>query len=214
MSKKSQASAFSEACLPGESHLLVVDDDRLILYTLASGLRDAGYQVSTAESAQEAQNFLTIGEAPDLAILDVQMPQVDGLMLAERLRDFEHVPFVILSAYSDTASVDRATQLGALSYMVKPIDVPQMVPNIEAALQRAKDMSHLHSTSAKLKEALGVERVINVAVGITMVQYQLSRAAAFDTLRGAARSQRRKMSDIAQTVIQAHEMVFPGNAQG
>jgi response regulator NasT len=186
--------------------LLLVDDDRLILSTLANGLRHAGYQVSTAESALDAQDFLSAGHGlPDLVILDVQMPQTDGLALAQRLRAFEHLPFVMLSAYSDAASVASATQAGALAYMVKPIDVPQMVPTIEAALLRAKDLHRLHAASEQLKNALAVERVVSVAVGITMVQYRLSREAAFDMLRSAARRQRGKLSDVAQTVLQAHE---------
>ena len=194
-----------------QAHLLLVDDDRLILSTLANGLRHAGYQVSTAESALDAQDFLSAGHGlPDLVILDVQMPQTDGLALAQRLRAFEHLPFVMLSAYSDAASVASATQAGALAYMVKPIDVPQMVPTIEAALMRAKDLHRLHTTSEQLKNALAVERVVSVAVGITMVQYRLSREAAFDMLRSAARRQRSKLSDVAQTVLQAHEALGGG----
>ncbi len=195
----------------GQAHVLLVDDDRLILSTLANGLRYAGYRVSTAESAQEAEDFLAGGDGlPDLAILDVQMSQVDGLALAERLRDFEHLPFIMLSAYSDAASVTKATQSGALAYMVKPIDVPQMVPTIEAALQRANDLRRLNSEGEQLKSALTVERVVSVAVGMTMVQYRLSREAAFDMLRAAARSQRRKLIDIAQAVLQAHEALHGG----
>jgi len=191
------------------SHLLLVDDDRLILVTLANGLRDAGYFVSTAESADDAEAFLASGARPDLAILDVQMPGTDGLSLAQRLHDFEHVPFVMLSAYSDAPTVAKATQSGALAYMVKPIDAAQMVPTITAALLRARELRALHTLTAQLQTALEVEREVSVAVGITMVQYRLGRQAAFDMLRTAARTQRRKLADVAQTVVQAHAALLP-----
>jgi len=193
-----------------KAHLLLVDDDRLILSTLASGLRHAGYRVSTAESAQDAEALLANGDRPDLAILDLQMPQVDGLALADRLRDFEHVAFVMFSAYSDAASVDKAVSLGALSYLVKPMGVAQMVPALEAALLRARELHSLHGMTAQLQNALVVERGVSLAVGITMVQYRLSRQAAFDMLRTAARTQRRKLADVAHAVLQAHEALTSG----
>ena len=112
------------------AHLLLVDDDRLILTTLAGGLRASGYRVSTAESVDDAQALLTSGVRPDLAVLDMHMPGRDGLELAQRLRDLEHLPFLVLSAYSDPATVERATQLGALSYMVKPLAISQIRPTI------------------------------------------------------------------------------------
>ena len=147
---------------------------------------------------------------PDLAILDVQMPGTDGLTLAQRLRDFEHLPFVMLSAYSDAPSVEKATQSGALAYMVKPIDVAQMVPTIAAALLRAQDLRALHTLTEQLRSALDVEREISVAVGITMVQYRLGRQAAFDMLRAAARTQRRKLAEVAKGVVQAHAGLHGG----
>ena len=175
------------------AHLLLVDDDRLILTTLAGGLRASGYRVSTAESVDDAQALLTSGVRPDLAVLDMHMPGRDGLELAQRLRDLEHLPFLVLSAYSDPATVERATQLGALSYMVKPLAISQIRPTIEAALRRAQELDALRQAQLQLQEALNGDRDINVATGITMMQYRLPRAAAFELLRSASRSQRRKL---------------------
>lgn len=199
----------SSPSLSPHSHLLLVDDDRLILATLANGLRDAGYFVSTAESADDAVAFLASGARPDLAILDVQMPGTDGLSLIQRLHDFEYVPFVMLSAYSDAPTVAKATQSGALAYMVKPIDAVQMVPAITAALLRARDLRSLHTLTEQLQAALAVEREVSVAAGITMVQYRLGREAAIDMLRTAARAQRRKLADVATAVLEAHAAVLP-----
>jgi Response regulator receiver domain. len=112
--------------------LLLVDDERLVLATLAQGLSKAGYAVSTAESVDEAEALLASGERPDLVILDVSMPGRNGLELAERLHSFDHIPFLLLTAYSDQAIVEQAAACGALGYLVKPVDTRQLVPAIEA----------------------------------------------------------------------------------
>lgn len=187
-------------------HLLLVDDDRLILSTMACALTHAGYQISTAESADEAENWLAEGhQRPHLVILDVQMPEGDGLTLARRLRDLDHLPFMMLSAYSDQATVAQATQQGALGYAVKPIDPAQLIPAIEAALARANDLQALRTTRLQLQTALDNERDINAAVGITMMQHHVTRKAAFDLLRQGARNQQCKLVELAQKLIKAAE---------
>lgn len=189
-------------------HLLLVDDDRLVLTTLARTLTQAGYQISTAESADEAENWLTEGhQRPQLVILDVQMPGQSGLTLAQRLRELDHIPFMMLSAYSDQATVAQATQQGALSYAVKPIDPVQLIPVIEAALACANELQALRTLRLQLQTALDNERDINVAVGITMMQHRLTRKAAFDLMRQGARSQRCKLIELAQGIIQATETI-------
>lgn len=193
---------------PAAPHLLLVDDNRLILAMLACGLRDAGYRISTAESVEDAEALLSSGVRPTLAILDMHLPDRNGLELAQRLHDLEHVPFIVLSAYSDTETVERATRLGALGYMVKPLDISQIQPNIEAALQRAHELDTLRQTRAQLQAALDGDRDINVATGITMVQYRLQRAAAFELLRTASRSQRCKLAQVAAGVIQNAEALL------
>jgi len=202
--------ASASAPTPAPVHLLLVDDDRLILATLSSGLQDMGYQVSTAESVDDAEALLTGGLRPDLAIVDVRMPGRDGLELAKRLHDLEHIPFLMLSAFSDAQNVERASGFGALGYLVKPMDVVQIRPSIEAALQRGKEIDDLRQSHAQLQEALDGDRSINVAIGITMMQYRLPRTAAFELLRSAARSQRRKLADLAKDVIDTSERLHTG----
>lgn len=193
---------------PKGHHLLLVDDDRLILTTMANALTDAGYCVTTAESADEAQDWLTGGgQRPELVILDVHMPGTNGLTLAQRLRDIDHIPFMMLSAYSDHATVSQATQRGALCYAVKPIAPAQLVPLIETALARANELQELRTTRLQLQTALDNERDINAAVGITMVQHHLTRKSAFELLRQGARSQRCKLIELAQRIITAAEAI-------
>lgn len=182
-------------------HLMLVDDDRLILAMLGTGLVGEGYQVSTAESHEEAEALLQGGTSPDLVVLDVQLPDGSGLALAERLRDLDRIPFIMLSAYSDSETVGTATELGALGYLVKPVDIARMVPTIEAALKRATELRQLRDNGDKLQAALQSDRDVSVAVGIVMVQYRMDRDAAFDLLRTAARNQRRKLVDVAEEVI-------------
>lgn len=192
----------SEAVKPGP-HLLLVDDDRLILATLSSGLADAGYQVSLADSHDEAVACLQSGLHPDLCIVDVQMPDQDGLSLAAKLRDLYHLPFIMFSAYSDEETVRRVSGAGALGYLVKPMDVQQMLPTIEAAMARAGELAALRRTSLQLQQALQAERDVNVAVGITMMQHRLARDAAFQLLRNGARKRRIKLAELATELIQA-----------
>jgi response regulator NasT len=188
-----------------KNNILLVDDDRLVLSTLALGLNEAGYNVSTAESVDDAEAILASGKRPHLAILDVNMPGKNGLELAERLRSFDYIPFMLLTAYSDQKIVEHAANLGALGYLVKPVDFPRLIPAIEAALARATELRGLRSFTQQLQTALDGERDISIAIGIIMVQYRLSRSAAFDSLRNAARSQRRKLAELAMDIISARE---------
>ena len=185
--------------------ILLVDDDRLVLAMMSGGLRDAGYHITSAESAEEARAWLASGARPDLAILDVRMPGEGGLSLAQRLRELDHIPFIMLSAYSDPDMVAQATACGALGYIVKPQEVTQLIPVIEAALARANELSDLRTTRQQLQAALNNERDISIAVGITMMQHHLKRSDAFELLRKSARSQRIKLADLAVQVIAAGE---------
>lgn len=190
---------------PTPTSILLVDDDRLVLATLALGLQRAGYQVSTAESAEDAEQVLACSSRPDLVILDVRMPGSSGLQLAHRLRSLDHIPFMMLSAFNDAETVKQASEYGALSYLVKPIDVAQLGPAVAAALARASELQGLHGERRQLQSALDRERDISIAVGITMVQKQLTRDGAFEALRSTARIQRCKLARVAADVIQAHE---------
>lgn len=189
----------------GGTQLLIVDDDRLVLSIIASGLTAAGYGVTTAESAEDAEAWLASGARPDLAILDVRMPGQGGLYLAQRLHELDHIPFMMLSAYSDAKTVEQATRAGALGYGVKPLDIAQLVPAIESALARANELQDLRTTRQQLQAALDSERDISLAVGITMMQHRLKRSDAFELLRKTARTRRCKLAALAGEIIQAGE---------
>lgn len=192
------------------SHILLVDDDRLVLATLATSLAQAGYCVSSAKSAEEAEEILAGGRRPDLVMLDVRMPGQSGLYLAQRLRELDNIPFVMLSAYSDEQTVKEALAQGALAFCAKPLDEVQLLLAIEAALARGDELRNLRTTRMQLQQALDNERGINVAVGITMVQHGLKRQAAFEQLRGAARIRNMKLADLALEVLKSCEVIAQG----
>ena len=190
---------------PRPSRILLVDDERLILATLGSGLRGAGFEVLTAESVDAAEDHLAAGCCPDLAILDVNLPGRSGLNFAQRLRELDRVPFIMLSAYNDPQYVAQAIRAGALGYMVKPVDTVQLVPEVHAALARANELQGLRDTRSQLQQALDGERDISVAVGIAMAQRRLSRKSASEWLRQLARQQRRRMAAVASDLVRESE---------
>lgn len=185
--------------------ILVVDDDRLVLSTLADGLRDAGFIVQMADSAQAALD-LCRQSRPHLALLDARMPGVSGVELAHSLRAMD-IPFLFLSAYSDAPLVEKALAEGALGYLMKPMDVPRLLPSLQAALRVAGNMERLRLTAEQLSTALEGERDTSVCVGLLMERYRLSREQAFDKLRGCARSERRRIQDVAQEALQSVEQL-------
>jgi AmiR/NasT family two-component response regulator len=186
--------------------ILLVDDDRLVLLTVANGLRKAGYEVLEASSSVEAIAICET-QLPDLAIFDVRMPGKSGIDAAQELAAKYDLPFMIFSAYSDQNLVDEAIERGALSYLIKPLDVIQLTPVIEVALQRAKDIKSLKEAEFHLNRALNSGRDTSAAVGILMERFQVTGDDAFELLRSYARSNRRKVADVAADVLSATEQV-------
>lgn len=185
--------------------LLLLDDDRLVLATLGEGLRQAGYRVATASSVEEAEDVLA-GGGIDLAILDVRMPGLSGIDLAWRLHDANNdVPFIFLTAYSDEELVEQASEAGAMGYVVKPADPDRLVPAIEAAFARAADVRKLRETGRQLQTALDADRDVSLAIGILMERRRLGRQEAFELLRGQARTERRKLIELAREIVLAVE---------
>lgn len=187
-------------------YILVVDDDRLVLAALSEGLRGAGYRVTGAASGEDAL-AVTARDAPDLALLDVRMPGMSGIELGKKLRDHA-IPFLFLSAYGDQEIVRQATEEGALGYLVKPLDIQQIVPSIEAALTRADEIRKLRETEAQLNSALTGSREVSMAVGLLMMRDRINREQAFDLLRSNARSQRRMIAEVAGELLGSAENLY------
>ena len=190
--------------------ILIAEDDRLALYAVAIGLRHAGFETIEAESA-EAAMALCQEPLPDLALLDIKMGKLSGLDLGRWLQSQAKVPFLFLSAYGDAKTVERAVHAGALGYLVKPLDVAQIIPSIHAALERAAEIKALRETETRLCAALQNSREISTAVGLIMARHGVSAEAAFESLRVSARSNRMKIEEMAARLIAGDPSVpFPG----
>lgn len=191
------------------TRLLVVDDDPLVLAMLARQLKRHGYEVEDVASAEDA--YVRCEQSRfDLALIDIRMPGVSGLEIARTLRARWNVPYVFLSGHSDPDTVREARDNGALGYLVKPLEVEQIVPEIETALARAREESTLREREHHLSVALSASRETSIAVGILMAREGLDRVRAFELLRNRARAQRRKVSDVASEVVAAAERLAFG----
>jgi len=185
--------------------LLLVDDDRLILATLSSELRLAGYQINTVETVDEAEVWLQANERPDLVILDMRMPNRDGLELTPLLADLEHIPFILLTAYSEKEVVEQANLSGAMAYLVKPVDMTQLILSIENALARAHELKALRGSAQQLQHALDTDRTASIAIGIIMDERLINHDEAMKLLRNMARSQHIKLADLSANIVSARE---------
>lgn len=185
--------------------VLVADDDQDDLNAICSGLKEAGFEILKAADGLKAES-LAQEHRPDLTILDLRMPLKDGFEVAAALREAD-LPFISLTAYGDEEMVQRATDAGALAYLVKPLDVDQLIPAVQSALCRAEEMRQLKESMEQMDKALSQGREISMVVGVLMERCNLSAIQAFDALRDEARSQRRKIADIAREYLAAAETV-------
>lgn len=181
--------------------ILIAEDDRLVLFTLAEGLRQAGFEIVEARDGLQAI-ALCLSESPDLALLDIRMPKLDGLELASRLRNETSVPFLFLSAYGDEAYVQRAVAIGALGYLTKPLNVPAIIPMIRTALARSQEINGL-------TRALESNRTIATAIGMLMQANRVDQPTAFERLRRQARGERRKLEELASCIIKTQANQCP-----
>ena len=194
--------------------ILVVDDDRLVLATLAHGLAQAGHEVIDADNGDDAI-LLAHEHRPDLALLDIRMQGKSGFDVAAYLREHTQVPFMFLSAFSDPQTVAQVKALGAVAYLVKPLDIGQILPVVETALtnlQTRRAEAAVAAVAAVVvaadlppDAAAGPETLI--ATGIFMQRFSLPRAAALERLQRLAATERRSLDEQSRRVLEAVEML-------
>lgn len=191
---------------PARRLILLVDDDVFILGLLANFLEAAGYDVRIATSAEMALEMVgDSARTTDLALLDISLPGISGLELARRLQEETTIPVMFLSADEDAATVSQAAEYGAVGYLVKPIDLAQLGPSIKASLARSDEIRQLRTSHTRLTEALQHGREAGMAVGLLMERYRIDREQAFRILRDQARSQQRKINEVAAELLSAAE---------
>jgi len=211
-------SAPAQADLPlahaaAKGRVLVVDDDRLVLATVTQGLADAGYDVIDADNGDDAI-LLAREHRPELALLDIRMPGMTGFDVAETLRDKYAIPFMFLSAFADEATRHTVQSLGALDYLVKPLEVGQIVPAVEAAFRRvrgeataARPAPVAAAVPAAAPAADPLADPVPVAVGVLMHRFSLTRAQALQRLRRQAEEQGLALPAQAERVLSAVEQL-------
>ncbi len=191
----SQAS-FSEV---KGARVVVAEDEAIIRMDLVEMLTEAGYQVvGQASNGQEAIDLVKESK-PDLAILDVKMPVLDGISAAEEI--IHIAPVLMLTAFSQKELVERARDAGVMAYVVKPFSVADLIPAMEIAMSRHKQMTSLASEVADLQERLETRKLIDRAKGILMTALNLSEPEAFSWIQRAAMDRRMSMKDVALAVI-------------
>jgi len=175
--------------------ILVVDDDRLVLATVAHGLSQAGYEVIDADNGDDAI-LLARQHRPELALLDIRMEGKSGFDVAEYLRDVCHIPFMFLSAFADAATIAQVEALGAVAYMVKPLDVGQIVPTVESAFRRLRQPEAAAVALPTVAANDPLADPLPLALGVLMHRHSLPRREARQRLQRMAAEQ--GLSETAQ----------------
>ena len=179
--------------------ILVAEDEALIRMDLVEMLQEAGYTVVAQVSNGEEAIALATEHKPDLAILDVKMPILDGISAAEKIISI--APVLMLTAFSQRELVERARDAGVMAYVVKPFTIGDLVPAIEIAISRHTQMRSLAEEVADLHERLETRKIIDRAKGILMKALNLSEPEAFSWIQRAAMDRRLTMKEVAHAVI-------------
>ncbi|HSV75061.1 MAG TPA: response regulator [Chthonomonadales bacterium] len=191
---------------PTRQRVVIADDEPLIRMDLRKMLEDAGYDV-VAESgdgaaALEAARSLR----PDVVILDIKMPVMDGIDAAKLISEERIAPVILLTAYSQGDLIDRAKEAGVYSYMVKPFKQSDVVPAIEVALSRWEEFVAVDSQARDLEDKLETRKAVDRAKGILMDQYGLKEQEAFRRIQLQSMNTRKSMREIAEAIIIAHNV--------
>ena len=181
------------------TRILVAEDETLIRMDLVEMLTEAGYEVIAQATNGEEAIALANEHKPDLAILDVQMPVLDGISAAEKI--IAIAPVLMLTAFSQRELVDRARDAGVMAYVVKPFTISDLVPAIEIAISRHTQMRSLADEVAVLHDRLETRKVIDRAKGILMKALNLTEPEAFSWIQRAAMDRRITMKEVAEAVI-------------
>ena len=189
----------NEAISKSPVRILVAEDEALIRMDLVGMLQEAGYTVVAQATNGEEAIALATEHQPDLAILDVKMPILDGISAAEKIISI--APVLMLTAFSQKELVDRARDAGVMAYVVKPFTIGDLVPAIEIAISRHTQMKSLAEEVADLHERLETRKIIDRAKGILMKALNLSEPEAFSWIQRAAMDRRLTMKEVANAVI-------------
>jgi response regulator NasT len=188
------------------TRVIIADDESLIRMDLREMLTNQGYlvvgEVADGRSAVNQARELR----PDIIIMDIKMPDMDGIEAAKTLTEERIAPVVLLSAYSQRDLVQRAREAGVVAYLVKPYREEELAPAIEVALARFQEFKELESQVTDLQQALETRKLVDRAKGILMDKQGLTEAEAFRKIQKMSMDNRKPMKDVAEAIILAHQV--------
>jgi len=184
-----------------QRRVVVAEDEALIRMDIVETLRESGFDV-VAEAGDGLQAVALVREhKPDLLVMDIKMPNLDGLGAAEQLRD-EKVAIVLLTAFSQRELVERANEAGAMAYVVKPFTPNDLIPAVEIALSRHNQILALEHEVSDLNERFETRKLVDRAKGLLNEKMNLSEPEAFRWIQKASMDRRLTMQEVAATVIE------------
>jgi len=188
------------------TRVIVADDESLIRMDLREMLTNLGYlvvgEVADGRSAVNQARELR----PDVVVMDIKMPDMDGIEAAKILTEERVAPVVLLSAYSQRELVERAREAGVVAYLVKPYREEELAPAIEVALARFAEFKDLEKQVADLQQALETRKLVDRAKGILMDKQGLTEAEAFRKIQKMSMDNRKAMKEVAEAIILAHQV--------
>ncbi len=183
------------------TRVVIAEDEAIIRLDLKETLQEEGYDVVGETGRGDEAVELVRQLEPDLAILDVKMPGLDGLAAAREISTEKKSAVLILTAFSQRDLIEQARDAGALAYLVKPFQRSELIPAVEIALGRHREMRALHDQTQSLEDQLETRKLVDRAKGILMDKHGMSESEAFDWIQKAAMNNRVKARDIAEQVI-------------
>lgn len=185
--------------------IVIVDDESIIRLDLKQMLQEAGHKVIGEASDGQQAVELTRTLYPDLVIMDIKMPNMDGITAAGIINAEHLAPVLLLTAYSQQDVVEAASDSGVIAYLVKPIKEEQLFPAIEIAMSRFGDIQDLEQQIASLKETLEMRKLVERAKGILMELHGLNEDIAYKKLQQYAMNKRKGIKEVAQAVIKSYD---------
>jgi response regulator NasT len=185
--------------------VLVAEDEAIIRLDLSEMLREAGYDVVGQAGDGEQAVELARSLRPDIVIMDVKMPVMDGLSAAEAIGAERLAPVVMLTAFSQTELVERARDAGVMAYVVKPFTASDVTPALDIALSRWSELKALEEEVADLGERLETRKAVDRAKGVLMAKLKISEADAFRWIQKTAMDRRMGMREVAEAVVAGME---------
>lgn len=183
--------------------VLVAEDETLIRLDIAETLTDAGYEVVAEAGDGEAAVELALEHEPDLCVLDVKMPKMDGVTAAKQIIDELGCAVVMLTAFSQSELVERASEAGAMAYLVKPFAPNELLPAIEIALSRHREIMALEDEIQDLTERFETRKIVDRAKGLLMENMEMSEPDAFRWIQTTSMNRRLSMREVAEAVIES-----------